>query len=550
MALKKIKIENFKVFKEFELEFNSGLNILVGDNEVGKSTILEAIHLALTGMINGKYLNTELTQYLFNKDAVMEYITNVENGVSAKPPEIKIELFFENDNEVATFMGGINSDRDNDAVGLRCIIALEPSTSAEYDELVKTRSIKTLPLEYYDVSWFTFADKQISPKSIPIKSAMVDSSLARYQNGSDIYISRIVRQNLEPVDVVKIAQAHRKMRESFISDQSIEDINKKISSNAKITNKQISLSVELLSKNAWENSLITCIDTIPFHYIGKGEQCVIKTQLALADKKAKRAAVILMEEPENHLTHTRLNQLLEIVSLECEKQQVIISTHSSFVANKLGLENIILLGKGGKKCRLNCLSGDTHNFFKKVPGYDTLRLVLSKSAILVEGASDELVVQKAYMMNHNGKLPIADGIDVISVGTSFLRFLEIATQLEKRVAVITDNDGNIEALEKKYSEYIGEKTKNNIYISYDKNNYTPPPPSLSDYNYNTLESVMLEANDFNSINAILDNKYKTIDDLRKYMKSNKTEFALLIFEYSGNIKFPNYITEAINHVNQ
>ena len=38
------------------------MNILVGDNEFGKSTILETIHLALTGIINGKYLNTELTQ--------------------------------------------------------------------------------------------------------------------------------------------------------------------------------------------------------------------------------------------------------------------------------------------------------------------------------------------------------------------------------------------------------------------------------------------------------------------------------------------------------
>jgi predicted ATP-dependent endonuclease of OLD family len=60
MALKKIKIVNFKVFENLEVEFTDGLNILVGNNEVGKSTILEAVHLALTGMINGRYLNTEL----------------------------------------------------------------------------------------------------------------------------------------------------------------------------------------------------------------------------------------------------------------------------------------------------------------------------------------------------------------------------------------------------------------------------------------------------------------------------------------------------------
>lgn len=56
-------------------------------------------------------------------------------------------------------------------------------------------------------------------------------------------------------------------------------------------------------------------------------------------------------------------------------------------------------------------------------------MILCKKAILVEGDSDELVIQKAYMLQHNGRLPIHDQVDVISVGTSFLRFLEIAAKL-------------------------------------------------------------------------------------------------------------------------
>ena len=69
MKIERVKIKNFKVFKgEFNLELNDGLNILVGNNESGKSTVLEAIHLALTGLFNGKYLKNELTQYLFNNE--------------------------------------------------------------------------------------------------------------------------------------------------------------------------------------------------------------------------------------------------------------------------------------------------------------------------------------------------------------------------------------------------------------------------------------------------------------------------------------------------
>lgn len=37
---------------------------------------------------------------------------------------------------------------------------------------------------------------------------------------------------------------------------------------------------------------------------------------------------------------------------------------------------------------------------------------------------------------------------MISVDTSFLRFLESAVELNLKVAVVTDNDGDIAALEK------------------------------------------------------------------------------------------------------
>lgn len=546
MAIHKIKIENFKIFEGvFELEFNQGINILVGDNEVGKSTVIEAIHLVLTGMINGKYLNTELTQYLFNNNVVNKYIQSIADGKPMGPPAVKIELYFEETNEVSSFMGGINSDRNNNAYGIS--FSIELTDTVEYAELLKTKDIKTLPIEYYEAKWASFADKILSIKSIPIKSALVDSSLARFQNGSDIYISRIVRQGLEPNEVVKVAQAHRYMRESFMEDDSIKEINEKIQSGISISQKKIALSVELLSKNAWENSLMTYVDDVPFHYIGKGEQCVIKTRLALADKKAKNASVILMEEPENHLTHTRLSQLIDVIVDDCDDRQIILSTHSSFVANKLGLDHLILLGKG-VKTKFSSLTSDTADFFKKLAGYDTLRMVLAKKAILVEGDSDELIVQKAYMATHEGKLPIEDGIDVISVGTSFLRFLQIAAKLKKQVAVVTDNDGDINGLKRKYADYIDGNKKDEILISYDKNDHTPEQNPIPKYNYNTLENLLLLSNGSQTIQTVLNKSGASDDELRLFMKGNKTSCALSIFEYTGSFIFPSYITEAIDHV--
>jgi AAA15 family ATPase/GTPase len=40
--IERLIIKNFKIFDEFELILNPDLNIIVGDNEAGKSTVLVA----------------------------------------------------------------------------------------------------------------------------------------------------------------------------------------------------------------------------------------------------------------------------------------------------------------------------------------------------------------------------------------------------------------------------------------------------------------------------------------------------------------------------
>lgn len=92
MAIEKVIIQNFKKFKNpFEIKFNEHINLLVGDNESGKSTILEAIHVALTGMYAGRNIKNQLSTYLFNREAVEEYLVSVKKGHPIAPPEIMIQ---------------------------------------------------------------------------------------------------------------------------------------------------------------------------------------------------------------------------------------------------------------------------------------------------------------------------------------------------------------------------------------------------------------------------------------------------------------------------
>lgn len=146
------------------------------------------------------------------------------------------------------------------------------------------------------------------------------------------------------------------------------------------------------------------------------------------------------------------------------------------------------------------------------------------------------------MINNHNKLPIQNGIDVISVGTSFLRFLEISDKLKKKTVVVTDNDGDIEALKTKYSNYLDTNAKVYIKICYDSAIDTG---SDSLFNYNTLEPKLVKENGVSNMNTILGTNYSNIDDLHKYMNKHKTECALKVFEYDGEIKYPQYIIDAI-----
>ena len=571
MALRKIKIKNFKCFPQFELEFNSGINIVVGNNEEGKSTLLEAVHLALTGYYCGRPIQSEISQYLFNKDVVREYIDTTRSKKFVQPPSIEIEVFFD-DSTAPDFEGDKHSDSNicKKSEGFRFLIAYSEKYNEEYQHFLSQADyqVSSLPIEYYNAQWVSFSrDDTITPRSIPVKSAMIDSSGYRYQNGSDVYVSRIVRDILNADEVTSIAQAHRRMRDSFNCDKSIISINKRIEEENEASLKEvpnISLSVDLGTKNTWERTLMTTIGEIPYTFVGKGSQCIVKTELALTHKKAQKAQIILIEEPESHLSFSLLNYLISRIQEKCSGRQIIISTHSSFVANKLGLDSLILLQNGScvkltelktEESKKSGKSDDVKDFFMKLSGYDTLRMVLCQKAILVEGDSDELIVQAAYMQKHNGRLPIHDQIDVISVGTSFLRFLGLAAHLKTRVAVVTDTDGDIEGIKRKYKSYLGENKKPNIKICYDEEIDTGELKiGEKDYNYNTLEPKFFKANGDNlgQFNKLFGTKYQTADEMRKYMQHNKTQCALDVFSANGkfedgtNIVFPDYILEAIS----
>ena len=501
---------------------------------------MEAINLVLSGQINGKYIKTEIKESLFNQDIVESYITNQKEQL---PPKLFIEIYLKEESEedilkLAIFKGSNNSLGES-ASGVKFEIYFDEQNLEEYKELLSNNKIKSLPIEYYDYQWKSFSDdaEVNNLYKFPIKSFLIDSSNLTYKNGSDVYISKNIKDLIEEREKTKLSQAYREAKETFSEHDSIKKVNENLK-DVSISGKAIKINIPPLNKNAWEDNLEVYLEGIPFQNIGKGEQCLLKVKLALEQENIKKTPILLLEEPENHLSYTKLNQLIDLIKRNKNKQSI-VSTHSSFIANKLNLDKIIMLGVEGQerlKCKFSDLNKDTVKYFEILPGYDVLRILFGKKIILVEGPSDELIVQRAYKDIHN-KLPIENDIDVISArGLSFKRFLDICVEVNKNVCAITDNDGNYNKVIDKYKDYTG---KNFITISFEKDN-----------DLETLERTIVSVNNNETLYSVLGIKkddYPTKKEIGDYMINHKTKSALKIFISDIKLKYPSYIMDAINN---
>lgn len=533
MSLRRLIVYNYKSLKYFDQVFSKDCNIIVGNNECGKSTILEAINLVFTGQLNGNNIAFELSPFLFNSQVVSDYIESLMQGQNPNPPYILIEAYLYDSPEIASLRGSINKQKE-DAVGLSICIRYNNEYADEYAKYIADPfKVATIPIEYYEVKSYSFAQKAISYRGLPISSTLIDTSENRRKGGTDQYVSKIINDFLEPKDRASLALSFRKLKHTFATADGMTEINNQLKSRkGEVTDKELSVSIDISPKTNWDASLATYLNDIPFQYVGKGEQNSIKMKLAL-ESKAKDSTLILIEEPENHLSFANMSKLIRKISEKCSGRQLILTTHSNYVLNKLGLENVILVGPNQRTSLLTTLDADTQDYFKKLPGYDTLRLLLSDKPILVEGPSDELIIQRAYLDEYD-MLPIDDGVDIISVRSlAFKRFLDVAKAINKEIHVVTDNDGSIYNLQKRYTEYLKDK---NIHFHFDNDEVAY-----------TLEAQIVKFNELTDLNNILGRNFSSKEDLEKFMtdNKNKTECALKIFESEQKITMPPYVLDAI-----
>ena len=87
MLITSLKIQNFRNYKELELDFNKNINVIYGDNAQGKTNILESIYVSALG----KSFRTNKDRELIKIGEEFSII-EVEFSKSDRNGNIKIEI--------------------------------------------------------------------------------------------------------------------------------------------------------------------------------------------------------------------------------------------------------------------------------------------------------------------------------------------------------------------------------------------------------------------------------------------------------------------------
>lgn len=513
--IEKIILINYKRFENLTILPNERKNILVGDNEVGKSSIIDAIDLVAMGSV--RRVESIGLDRLLNINSIKKF---EETRKYEDLPEMKIELFLSGDFDHT--MNGKNNSLGIKADGIRLVCAPNDDYITEINDYINSE-MKVFPYEYYRIRFSTFADEPYSTYKRKLKTVLINNTNMSSNHATNDFVERMYNQYTEDslLERLEHSSQYRQMKFKFCQNH-LANLNQRVPED-----KDYLFGLENNFSNVFSQDLMIYEKDIAINNKGTGRQVLIKTDFAL-DRAGDNVDVVLIEEPENHLSHSNLKMLISNISNN-QDGQLFITTHNSLISTGLDLNNLIVLSQGNanQPLYLNDLSQETSDYFLKAPPASILEFVLSSKIILVEGPSEYILFDKFYRQVTKRTLE-EDGVHVLAIrGLSFKRYLEIAEITNSRVAIVTDNDGDYQT---KCIEKYDNFNSDNIHVFFEKENSKP-----------TFEYYLYDRN-----KTICNAKFG--EDALNHMLKNKTESALELSN-EEQLQTPDYIKEAIEWIN-
>ena len=463
MHISKLRIRNFRCIENLELPFDSGLNVIIGENNTGKTAVLDALRIILARGderrdiwiseddfhvdSTGKHASSIEIDVVFSKPSVeqqaafIELLTVPDSGVSElqlhvryewdeKKERVKFPALWGGENEGQVVPGEVlqltyhvHLDALRDAARF-----IAPGRGSRIGELVR----KLEPNE---------ATREVMEKEVLTALRDLDK-WTNLRNNTQKIINKHLKQvtfggSIQEVEVHFVESKFRRIAES---------LRLHLPRKAKLAGQVESQEVDSPNPfKIWQNGL--------------GYNNLIYAATIFGDlvKRAESEKAIhlslLIEEPEAHL-HPQLQRLFfrYLESFSKEGIQVFVTSHSPTICSQADFDRINVLTLDGELLTNRGLARmplgeESKHKLQRFLDVTKSQLFFAKGVIFVEGISEALLLPLfARRMGDEFDLD-KHGIEVVNInGVMFEPFASLFNsddpdqRLGIRGAILTDDD--------------------------------------------------------------------------------------------------------------
>ncbi len=444
MYLSKLRIENFRLFnKPITVSFHKGLNLLVGENGCGKSTVIDAIRMLLNeSEFSHKGLNVEdfnsfsrvggkncrlFVCGLFSElsdEQKIEYLTWLTPKLNAR---LNVEYLFTYNARNAFKQkrwGGCSSGSAFDWEVLNDIQCVYLPALRDAERYLKAGRGSRISRLLTNLSMDELKEKRKNNEKMGLEKDVAEFNHSVEKKTDIKRANELINESIKQAVGSVFAQSTAIKFNELSYERIVESLQLLFSHG-------IDVNEGTIFHNLFENSL------------GYNNLIYIATILAEFEglkEKYTSPRILLVEELEAHLHPQLQMKLLKYLSKlaeECDIQ-VIITTHSTTLAAATPINQIICFSRFEdevfitpiSKCELD---KKAENFINRWLDATKSTLLFSKGNILVEGLAEAILLPKLaeiYLKSRNDTLGISAledvGVSVINMnGIYFQYFMQL-----------------------------------------------------------------------------------------------------------------------------